>query len=409
VLLRLLLRVGRVARVGAPVLLLRRLLLRYMSGGPTPLSLTAAAAAALATAWYCTTMAEAKRQKTDGGAGLTIGTHSGTFQCDEALGVWLLRQLPKWSGAKLVRSRNNDVLDGITAAGGIVIDVGGRYDPAALRFDHHHRGFFETFDGEPGKATKADEATGAFKTKLSATGLVFKHFGEDILRELCPGLDGERLKAVYVKLYEGMIEGIDAMDNGIEIADETRYKEGTHLSARVARLNPRWNAPKVDQAAEDAIFEKASALTGAEFSEQLAGLTESWLPARDEVEKALLARASVHPCAQILCFESGGMPWKEHLYALEREHGISGDSSLVMFVLYQDGSGMWRVQAVTAEGTAFTNRLGLPEAWRGLRDAALCDASGIADCCFCHAAGFIGGNKTKEGAIAMAMAAITGA
>lgn len=100
------------------------------------------------------------------------------------------------------------------------------------------------------------------------------------------------------------------------------------------------------------------------------------------------------------------MPWKEHLYSLEREHGVR---TLVNFVLYQDGSGMWRVQAVTAEGTAFTNRVGLPEAWRGLRDAALSEASGIAECCFCHAAGFIGGNKTRDGAIAMAMAAIEAA
>ena len=32
----------------------------------------------------------------------------------------------------------------------IVIDVGGSYSPADNRFDHHQRGFFETFDGEQG-------------------------------------------------------------------------------------------------------------------------------------------------------------------------------------------------------------------------------------------------------------------
>jgi uncharacterized UPF0160 family protein len=67
---------------------------------------------------------------------------------------------------------------------------------------------------------------------------------------------------------------------------------------------------------------------------------------------------------------------------------------------------MWRVQAVTAEGTAFTNRLSLPEAWRGLRDAALCATAGIEGCCFVHNAGFIGGNKTRDGALAMAAAAL---
>ena len=227
-------------------------------------AVAAALAAAVAAAAYCSM--PAKKQKT---SELSIGTHSGTFQCDEALGVWLLRQLPKWSGAKLVRSRNNDVLDGISAADGIVIDVGGRYEHGALRYDHHQRGFFETFDGAEGKATKAEEATGAFAIKLSATGLVYKHYGEEVLAALCPGLEGARLAAAYKRMYTDLIEGIDAIDNGIEIAPETKYKQTSNLSARVARLNPRWNAPKVDQAGEDALFEQASALTGAEFSEQV--------------------------------------------------------------------------------------------------------------------------------------------
>ena len=67
---------------------------------------------------------------------------------------------------------------------------------------------------------------------------------------------------------------------------------------------------------------------------------------------------------------------------------------------------MWRVQAVTAEGTAFTNRLGLVEAWRGLRDEALVQACGIEGAKFVHAAGFIGGNATREGALAMALKTI---
>jgi len=341
--------------------------------------------------------ASAKKQKTT----LTMGTHSGTFQCDEALGIWMLRVLPKWTDARLIRSRDKEVLAPLD----IVIDVGGSYSPADNRFDHHQRGFFETFDGEQGVATKPEEATGKFKTKLSATGLVYKHFGKEILATLCPGVEGARLDAVYAKLYSVMIEGIDAIDNGVEVADEMRYREGTGLSSRIARLNPRWNQPKVDQAGEDALFEKASALAGSEFMEQLMGLTQSWLPARDQVEKALLARESVDACGKVLCFESGGMPWKGHLYSLEKEHGIEGDA-LVKFVLYEDTHGMWRVQAVTAEGTAFTNRLGLPEAWRGVRDDALSGIAGIAGCCFCHNAGFIGGNKTREGALAMAKAAL---
>jgi uncharacterized UPF0160 family protein len=44
----------------------------------------------------------------------------------------------------------------------------------------------------------------------------------------------------------------------------------------------------------------------------------------------------------------------------------------------------------------------MPAAWRGVRDQALSDVSGIPGCVFVHAGGFIGGNATYDGALAMA-------
>lgn len=41
-------------------------------------------------------------------------------------------------------------------------------------------------------------------------------------------------------------------------------------------------------------------------------------------------------------------------------------------------------------------------AWRGIRDEALSQLIGISGCIFVHANGFIGGNKTLEGALEMA-------
>jgi uncharacterized UPF0160 family protein len=128
-----------------------------------------------------------------------IGTHSGTFHCDEALGCYLLRQTEAFKGAEVVRTRNPDVLKDLH----VVIDVGGVYDPSespsqepgarvpaaaspqwlqqcshltpthpkvasksfallssgANRFDHHQRGFEEVFGH-------------GFNTKLSSAGLV---------------------------------------------------------------------------------------------------------------------------------------------------------------------------------------------------------------------------------------------
>ena len=50
----------------------------------------------------------------------------------------------------------------------------------------------------------------------------------------------------------------------------------------------------------------------------------------------------------------------------------------------------------------------LLEPWRGLRDAELVANSGIDGCKFVHATGFIGGNATYDGALAMALKTIEG-
>jgi len=53
-----------------------------------------------------------------------------------------------------------------------------------------------------------------------------------------------------------------------------------------------------------------------------------------------------------------------------------------------------------------TVRRSLPECWRGLREDALTEKSGIDGCVFVHASGFIGGNRTYEGALQMAQRAL---
>ena len=103
------------------------------------------------------------------------------------------------------------------------------YDHAQLRYDHHQRGFFETFDGANDAAkdggrpdvTGPETATGTYKTKLSASGLVYKHYGREILWRLHAvlGTNPAALEWVYDKMYRDFMEAIDGNDNGIEVAD----------------------------------------------------------------------------------------------------------------------------------------------------------------------------------------------
>ncbi len=134
-----------------------------------------------------------------------IGTHSGTFHCDEALGCFLLKQTPEFKDADVVRSRDPKVLQDLD----VVIDVGGTYDEgkmpnggrlrsllvclamhdshcsnappfsevyfylhaASKRFDHHQRGFEEIFghgESPPPPAAVCTTHPGSLPVHLTA-------------------------------------------------------------------------------------------------------------------------------------------------------------------------------------------------------------------------------------------------
>lgn len=329
-----------------------------------------------------------------------IGTHSGTFQADEAMGCWMLRQLPAYRESRIVRSRDLEVLDPLD----IVIDVGGIYDHSKLRYDHHQRGYDERFEYPRAGAVAGETRC----TKLSASGLVYRHYGKDVIQQFYPSLPGEYLNLAYVKLYDGLLEALDAIDTGVELVPEgvmPVYKDSTGLASRVGRLNPRWNEINEtgDTPSLDERFEEAVDQCGVDFVSVMTAIVESDIPAREYVEFALLKRHETCASGQIIVLESGGLPWRGHLYELEKVHKID---PLIKFVLYQDVSGMWRVQAVTVEGSGFANRLSLPEAWRGVRDQDLEGITKIPGSRFVHAAGFIGGADTYDSVLLMAKIAL---
>ncbi|XP_078063817.1 MYG1 exonuclease [Mustelus asterias] len=319
-----------------------------------------------------------------------IGTHDGTFHCDEALACFLLRRLPEYQDAEIIRSRDPVKL----ATCNVVVDVGGIYDSDCHRYDHHQRSFSETMSSLRPEYR--------WTTKLSSAGLVFFHFGRRILAQLVQtDWTDPRLDILQDKMYENFVEEIDAIDNGISQCDgEPRYSISTNLSSRVAHLNPAWNADSQDT---EAGFARAMELVGSEFVERVDYYHKAWLPARTLVEDAVKRRYKEDSSGEIVVLNQGGCPWKEHLFELEKELQVP---TPIKFVLYTDQRSQWRVQCVPEGLRTFQNRLSLPEQWRGLRDAELSTLSGIAGCVFVHASGFIGGNISKEGVLEMARATL---
>ncbi|KAH0543639.1 hypothetical protein FGG08_002077 [Glutinoglossum americanum] len=341
----------------------------------------------------------------------TIGTHNGHFHADEALAVYLLRQLPTFTASTLIRTRDPALLETCT----IVVDVGGEYDPTKHRYDHHQRSFNETFPGH--------------NTKLSSAGLVFLHFGKELLAiTLKVSQADEKVGILWEKLYKDFIEAIDANDNGISVYDsaalsaaniEKRFHDsGLSIASLVGDLNPSWNDPpppsnQPPQGYEDTHFELASILIGEAFMRKLMYYASAWLPARDVVHAAYAERKTYDSRGRILVFKQP-VPWKDHLYTLEESSPPpSPDNSLVLYVLYPETKPSeavphpkWRIQAVPESPSSFASRKALPEAWRGVRDEKLDEVAGVQGGVFVHASGFIGGNKTWEGVRRMAEKAV---
>jgi uncharacterized UPF0160 family protein len=345
--------------------------------------------------------ASAKRLKV---SPISIGTHNGHFHADEALAVYMLSLLPAYKDANLIRTRDPAVLETCHT----VVDVGGEYDPSKNRYDHHQRTFNTTFPNRP--------------TKLSSAGLVYLHFGKAIITQyLNSSEEAPEVLVLWQKIYEDFIEAVDAHDNGISVYDpeavaaaglQKRFVDGGYsLGAMVSRLNPNWNSPTPAdrdeaQAEEDKKFLVASQRMGEEFSRDLEYYIEAWLPARDIVHKAYAKRLEYDPSGRILVFEGQSVPWKDHLYTLEAKGGGEGKVVYVLYPESQATDAKWRIQAVPVSKDSFESRKALPEAWRGYRDEKLDEISGVPGGVFIHASGFIGGNKTFEGAKAMALKAL---
>lgn len=322
---------------------------------------------------------------------------SGHFHADEALAVHMLRQLPAYNPSSLVRTRDPAVLSSCHT----VVDVGGEYELTRHRYDHHQRTFDTTFPTR--------------QTKLSSAGLIYLHFGKPIIA-LHTGLQegSSEVEIIWKKVYEDFIEALDAHDNGISVYDpsETQslkkrfYDGGIGLGSLVGDLNANYGdedslTPEQTQEAEDERFLKASSMMGECFLRKLQYYHRAWLPARTLVYETYNARKKYEGKGKLMVFPRG-CPWKDHLYTLEAAHPTE---EKVVYVLYPESEhegAKWRVQAVSVSKDSFESRKPLPHSWRGVRDDQLSEINGIPGCIFAHASGFIGGNKTKEGALEMA-------
>lgn len=296
-----------------------------------------------------------------------VVVHDGGFHSDEVTAVAILRiSHPDLTYA---RSRKREVID----AADVVFDVGGRYDPATNRFDHHQKeGAGQRASGIP----------------FASAGLSWRHFGEAAIRTLEPELSDDQVRSTYYSIDTSFIANIDAIDCGVDLPGPYRFG----YSNLIGMFNPGWRRDTSPQALLEA-FERATRFAGQTLCNLIRDVADGLLAAgivRD-IYQATPARDKA-----ILVLDRY-VPWSTV---------VTRECPKVQFVVFPDGDGGWRLRAVRKRIDSYEPRRNLPESWAGLEYADLDAVTRVPGGTFCHRGRFIAGHRTREGALALARLAL---
>jgi uncharacterized UPF0160 family protein len=315
----------------------------------------------------------------------TIATHSGSFHADDVFGVGVLMGVfPRHT---LVRSRDDKRI----AAADFAVDVGGVWDAANGRFDHHQR----SFNGaRPARVVDGAEKPGV---GYASAGLVWAAFGaqyvEALARNNAWSLDASAVAGIVQSIDQSLVQYLDIVDTGQ--GDVAPGLFG--LSSLLAQLNTNW-------------MEEAGLSADAKAQLQQARFVDAVALTRKFLDRAIVKQVSQIRSADIvrnaprlldgrvLHLQEGGMPWTRV---------VVDEMPEVLFVIYPDSDGnQFQIKTVPVDVGSFTSRRDLPASWAGLREQELAALSGVADSVFCHMNLFIGGAKSLDGALQMAEKAL---
>lgn len=274
----------------------------------------------------------------------SFGTHDGSFHADEVTACALLLLFDRIERNKIVRTRDPKRLENLD----YVCDVGGVYDPAARRFDHHQT---------------------EYKGTMSSAGMVLLYLKDQQLIE--PHL--------YDFLNRSVIMGVDAHDNGL-----VKLEPGVASFSQIVS-----NFMPIVYGCSEHEMQQAF-LTALDFAFghlwRLKKRHAYTLECKAAVKKAMLA-------ASLALIFDEPIPWLENFFEL------GGDLHPAQFVI-MPSEGQWKLRAIPPSlADRMKVRKALPESWAGLREEELKKVSGIEGAIFCHKGRFISIWKTKEDAI----------
>ena len=285
-----------------------------------------------------------------------VGTHHGRFHADEVMATAILKEIFE---IEVIRTRDPKVLKDLD----IVYDVGGG------EFDHH--GIEKEYREDEG-------------IPYAACGLIWRKFGRDVVKAKDPSLSEDDIKSVFEYIDRVLIEGIDALDNGIR--PENEEIRIMNISSVISGFNPPWYLDKSeDESFNDAVTVAFSVLDNT-LSQRL-----SVLKAKEKIADAYANRI----IPQVIILDTF-CPWGEALKEVD-------EVGEVIFVVYNRKEN-YAMQTVRGEDGK--DKKYLPKSWAGKGDRELAKVTGVKDAVFCHSGRFIAVAESFEGIMKMCELAI---
>ena len=287
-------------------------------------------------------------------------THNGSFHADDIFATVVLSMVLEKEGQKfqVVRTRDPEMIKNAD----YVYDVGGIYDEATNRFDHH----------QVGGAGKNE-----FGIEYSSFGLVWKKFGEQVCGS----------KKIADVINKKLVAPVDAHDNGMDLVENKYDVSPYNLQYFFYSMVPTWRETNITN--DEMFFESI------EIAKKV--LQREIIQARDIItsEEAIAEIYKNTEDKQILIFDKN-YPSAEVLQGFPEP----------LYAVYPRVDNTWGVKAIRNDIKSFKNRKDFPVSWAGLKDKELQTVTGVNDAIFCHRALFLAVAQSKEGARKLAELAI---
>lgn len=309
---------------------------------------------------------------------MVIVTHNGKFHADDAWAAAVLNIL--FPDCEIIRTRDEAIID----AADFAVDVGGVWDPATGRFDHHQKGFCTARpSGVP----------------YASAGLVWREYGARCVSALASAHTGhdlaeEKAREIAYGIDADVVQYLDLSDVGAAKSAPGGYG----LSAVVSGFNTNWlDEQRLGSSAA------ADAFRLAQFKKAMALLTEVMINAVKYRVGALLAveqvrQGEVLEGGKVLFLKNSALPWSQV---------VRKEMPKVLFVIsHSVAEQRYVLHTVPVSTENFIARADLPASWAGLRDAELAAVTGVPDARFCHNGRFIAAVGSYQGARAMATLAL---